>query len=540
MTTPAFPVFLGLIVIDETNNAIRMKEGSSTIVVEIATGVYFLRGNGTDTDFCAAFADALNSHTNATNANTYDVTVTFDRSPANPSATVTITRATGSSTFQLLLSHADTTFDPALIGFAEEDTSDDGSDKVSTLSPSCVWVGNAIFSSLEPTPSHERDIKRSRGGVIRAVDRASFRDRYWVQRHIEARRFHEEEIEDDEARALSKFLARHADGKRFEFHGVDVETGTTLEALASATKIATFVFTNDFYPSGRRLGLRESGVPLYSLEGLLWKVRDDLELDEFDGVPVQSSLTHWSEADDDEVLSSTSGYFLLRDKGPYAYADSPDSAGGAAENVTTAFLVNGDPAVQFEAAALNGKRGLRAVSGSFQAVAEEWALDTAQRNTIRQTHGYNSATGAFTVQWLVKHNGTAGLLLRLVNAGGVFDSIELYSSGGGAASLYRASVGHDTLGTIFDGAAHLLTFRCAGYGQTIETFLDDDFSASLTAHMNVAAYGASDRAPTINGPGGGTPANNPLHFGLLVYNEALTEEQLQANYDYFVARWGAL
>lgn len=270
MSNAAFPCLLGVVVIDSTNNSIKMTENATTANVTIASGSYFLRGDGASDDLCKAIKTALDSNANITSPNTYTVAITRDMSPSNPTATVTIS-ATGGSSFKLFWSDTvNTTFDPALIGVARTDTALDTSAKSGLLSPSCLWTGNDIYRSLEPIPYYRRGLSRAISGKIRAVKRSGeIRDRLWVQEYIEERRMNQEAITADTTRALNLFVSRHADGKRFEFHDGAISSGTTLGALSSTTLVGTFQFGADFYPSGGSFAARIEGAPLYSFTGHL-------------------------------------------------------------------------------------------------------------------------------------------------------------------------------------------------------------------------------------------------------------------------------
>lgn len=284
-----YAVLLGVVVINATNKAIRMAEDATTATVNIAEGTYFVRGNAGDSDLLAAIKAALES---ISGANTYDVTIELDASHENPTATVTISRATGSNSYSILWADALTTFDPALIGFAETNSAHDATDKVSTLSPSALWVSSNVVNRLEPVPVYQRSMEVSRGNVARAVERSYRRDRFWEQTLIHAARMHEEYNVDDPTATLGAFLARHSDGKRFEFHEANLATGTVLEALTatqfvsgdddSGTRVGTFIFSDDFYRDG--FTERDRGAPMYAFSGQLVKyhVADEEELPEFE------------------------------------------------------------------------------------------------------------------------------------------------------------------------------------------------------------------------------------------------------------------
>lgn len=271
MSNAAYPVLLGLIVVDSTNNAVKFTENGVTQTLIIASGSYFLRGDGTADDFCAAFKAALDSHTGGTNV--YAVALSPSIAPGSACATVTISIASGGpNAFKLFTHDSDpvTTFDTLLIGFTGN-TGNSTAAKVSNLSPTALWVSNAVYKSLEPVPTYKRTRARAQSGKVRAVNRAGeFRDRLWVQEHVHESRTKQEAIVADTGRALNVFVLRQADGKRFEWHDGAISAGTTLGALDTVTtRIGTFIFDNDFYPDGQQFAVRADGVPLYSFSGHL-------------------------------------------------------------------------------------------------------------------------------------------------------------------------------------------------------------------------------------------------------------------------------
>jgi hypothetical protein len=266
----AYASLLGVVVIDASNKAIRMTENGVTQIVFLTEGVYFLRGDGTADDLCAAIKAALDSHTGGTNV--YAVAVVFSTSPTGVSATVTISIASGGpNAFAILWSHANTSFDEALIGFTNVDTANSTAAKSGTLSPSCIWVSNTIYRRFEPDGTYVREVTRARSGKTRAIARTSERrDRLWIQEVVAAARMKEEANTADPTAAFNRFVARHADGKRFEWHDGALAAGTTLAALSAATRAGTFVFSKDFYPAeGQHFAVRSDGVPTYSFQGAL-------------------------------------------------------------------------------------------------------------------------------------------------------------------------------------------------------------------------------------------------------------------------------
>jgi hypothetical protein len=151
------------VVIDNTNRAIRMTEGATTSTVNIATGTYWIKGDGTSTDLLKAITDAMDT----VSTNTYGGTLVLDPSLTLP-ARVRFTRLTGSNTFGVLWANAATTFAEALIGFPNTNDTVNALDKTATLAPTGLWYGGEAVASDEPEPRASGYVERSAGGVINA------------------------------------------------------------------------------------------------------------------------------------------------------------------------------------------------------------------------------------------------------------------------------------------------------------------------------------------------------------------------------------
>jgi hypothetical protein len=268
MSNGQFPCLLGLIVIDSTNDALRVTENAVDETKTIAHGNYYLRGDGSSDDICKAFTDAVQSHSGT---NTYSFTCLFNTDPAVANISFTLDRATGTHTFGVKFANAATTFDATILGFPQTDQTP-ATQQASTKSSSALWIGNDIVRAFEPTGSWERNSSRALTGKTLSVSRRTEqRDILWVQENIHEKRFNEESITTDPYRALNRFLQRHAGGRRFEWNDLtanfDASAGQADEA--GLTPIDEYTFDDDFYPKGASLGERLDGAPLYSFSGHL-------------------------------------------------------------------------------------------------------------------------------------------------------------------------------------------------------------------------------------------------------------------------------
>ena len=114
----SYPVLSGAVVVTAANRRLRFKEGAGAVGnVDLAVGTYYLR----DDSLLAEIASKLSAF--GAGGNSYTVTGSFDIDPANLAATVTITRSTGTDTFQLVKDGSQT-FDYDLIGFSSSTAND--------------------------------------------------------------------------------------------------------------------------------------------------------------------------------------------------------------------------------------------------------------------------------------------------------------------------------------------------------------------------------------------------------------------------------
>lgn len=266
-----YPVFLAAVVIDSTNNVINFREGANTAVATVVAGTYYLRGDGAADDLCLALKTALEANSGArVSVNTYSVVPTWSADPSGIGCTVTITRLTGADTFQLLT--ASTTFDAALIGFNFALDALNAGPKVSTLSPSSVWVGDGPHKEHEPIDRPIGYAKRSRAGKVRRGKTGTTRkDRRFAVSFVSAVRTHEQFNTTDPERCFNRFLDRWRAGKPVELHLSDITAGFALGALSSTTEQgATWQLggegDDEFEP--RR---QSNAVQLYSWSLELWE-----------------------------------------------------------------------------------------------------------------------------------------------------------------------------------------------------------------------------------------------------------------------------
>lgn len=259
----SYPVFLGAIVVGDTNNTIRITENGTGYDAVIANGTYFLSGDGGGDDICLAIDDALEDA--SASGNTYGVTPSFSIDGSAISCTVTIARSSGAHTISINWTHANTTFDPTQIGFAGTVDSTGGTSYASTLSPKSVWVSNEVYAALDLTTEHTAFSTRARSGRVHGGLRGSaYNVRLLQLQFLHAKRAHSANNTSDPSSGLDRFITRQLAGLRFQLHLASISSGTTLAALGPSTEHGSrWLFdaeqVADYSP--QRMS---PGVPLYS------------------------------------------------------------------------------------------------------------------------------------------------------------------------------------------------------------------------------------------------------------------------------------
>lgn len=265
------------IVIDSSNNLLRLDEAGTVADATIAPGVYYLRGDGSTGDVCLAIQDALDA---AIGGNTYAVTTTTDGStaswdidPANVHAKVHIAIATGSTNFRVKWADGSATFDGLIIGFVTTKAAANTTAEVSTLSPTCVWVANDAYRERrrtrmwrvaeQPTADGDHDVVRRSSKTRSDVLQFRFLDERRI--FIEA-----QSSSSSWSRTLEYFIDQWGDGRSLELHERGIISGTLLDAATDDTIVGGINFSG-----GWRLGQAaqtldptrvEPGLALFDLD----------------------------------------------------------------------------------------------------------------------------------------------------------------------------------------------------------------------------------------------------------------------------------
>lgn len=232
----SIPVILDAVVIDSTNNTIRVIEAGVTTDVTITPGTYYIRGDGSGVDDLVYAVGAAISA--ATGANTYTGAIVFDTDPDAPAAVVTITRDSGTNTWGVQWAATQTTFDPAWLGFIEANEADaDVASRSSTVTPTACWVGDGI-ADLDPERDANAYVFVTNDGTVAAgLIGGPFYGSVIGLEMIPGKRMWAELNTADPAAALSTWWERAIAGGYFELHQVELAstTVTTTETPSNMT-----------------------------------------------------------------------------------------------------------------------------------------------------------------------------------------------------------------------------------------------------------------------------------------------------------------
>ena len=257
-----YPCLRGAIVLTSTNNRLRFKEGAGAVGnVDLAAGTYYLRSDGAGS-LGVEIASKLSAFGGG--GNTYTVEVNGDIDPANSGVTVTITRATGTDTFQLVVDGSET-FDMDLIGFTSS-TANDANPKTSSASAAGAWVGNDILREREPFGERLADVsRRGNGGVVGVSMSAHMTSWALGFAFVHEDRMLLKVNGGDPDATLEAFVRRFGAGAAFEAEEIALSSGTTFLIDDGSNTFAVLHWSAEsvqtFRP--RRIG---PGVPLYDLD----------------------------------------------------------------------------------------------------------------------------------------------------------------------------------------------------------------------------------------------------------------------------------
>jgi hypothetical protein len=280
-----YPVLLPAIVLDGTQT-IRLNEGGVAQTLSMlnpATGLaipfdtevtFYLRGDGATDDLLRAVRETLDTHTGT---NTYSVSISRNIDGTTLPSAVTISRATGASTFSI--QWGSSALDEALLGFRNITTTT-GTTTTGDISPTGQWIANDIYEEFESEDEVDGFVERTRSGAVFSGRRGGPYDvRRLSMRFQVAQRTHLKEVPTissvvDTGRAFGGCWEKLTRGRPFELHFATLASGTTLNALSSTTRQGCFNSTGTSWrlDSGSIEAFRPErlapGVGLYS-----WSLR---------------------------------------------------------------------------------------------------------------------------------------------------------------------------------------------------------------------------------------------------------------------------
>lgn len=229
-----FPCFLPAIVIDSTNNKLSVTvtggTGAGTSTLTIASGTYYLRGDGASGDFLAALDTALESHSTT---GAFACTVSRNIASASSGCSVTLTLSGGPTSWTINTS-SNTTFDLSWIGMSSGMTAALSLSSTSTVKG--CWTSSEPMSLDDPGwSSMVRQSQLSGGSVSTHIYGATTKERTYDCDYLYRERVFETTSLDTPHKALGHLML----GGKFERHDTTVSSGTTLSALSSSTRIGT-------------------------------------------------------------------------------------------------------------------------------------------------------------------------------------------------------------------------------------------------------------------------------------------------------------
>lgn len=217
------PLLCRPILITSANRTLAVTEGATPANAVLATGTYWLLGDGSASCILTALKTALETATASTN--TYTLTLVLDAGFGVQGAKVRVTRATGADAFTLRWTAGATTLPRLALGFAAADVSDTAGVIEGTLSPDLVWFGGEVLREDERPRTAPVFAQRTSAGLPHAGRRgAARRGLRWSVVMVPVDRVKPDAIPADTARAFASFWELAADGSHLRLGLADYDT----------------------------------------------------------------------------------------------------------------------------------------------------------------------------------------------------------------------------------------------------------------------------------------------------------------------------
>lgn len=149
MSGGRYPFISRAIPITTANQVLRITEDAVTANVNVVTGAYWVRGDGSADCLLTRIKTAIEAATASTN--TYTVSLRFQPLNEDTPVVVRIARATGSDTFRLDFDNVAVTFPVEAIGFQRVATALDADDKDSDRPTTGLWMADDMLTVDDPS-----------------------------------------------------------------------------------------------------------------------------------------------------------------------------------------------------------------------------------------------------------------------------------------------------------------------------------------------------------------------------------------------------
>lgn len=280
MSAVLYPSLLAAVVIDGSNDTIRLDEGGVVVSVVLPHGSFYCRGDGSTFDLLTIIITALSAA--FAGGNVYSLgSPSWDINPANLPFFVTIGLSSGATAWRIKWADTDalTTFSPADLGYTAVTRVASAGSYTGTLAPRNVWVGNDVARArLRPKnwETAEEETADADNDVVRRA--AKSRIDTLQLRWLHENRCYVEALNDptvnNGTNALESFIDYAGDGRPVELHERTLSSGTILNQPTDTTLVGGVASTGKF-----RVGraaqmsfdpqLVDTGLPFYNLDLVL-------------------------------------------------------------------------------------------------------------------------------------------------------------------------------------------------------------------------------------------------------------------------------